>query len=112
MTPKEIEKAEEATAWLRACSLYLANVSELRLNQRSCAELSRTFARVARLLGDRAARPVAGASGSDFIAFAASGGPPPIAHAVPLPEAGANVVALIPAAARRPLLTPKESDHA
>jgi hypothetical protein len=124
MTEKEIETVDDAKLWLRACSLYLADADAVSLNRRSCAKLSRAFARVARLLGEERPRRTAHASGSDFIAFAASGGPPPLpakmhavppgaptprmplqplpAHAqfVPLPEAGANVVALLPAAAR------------
>lgn len=104
MTEREIETVDDAKLWLRACSLYLADADAVSLNRRSCAKLSRAFARVARLLGGESPRRTAHASGSDFISFAASGGPPPLppqAHAVPLPEVGPNVIALIPAAARR-----------
>lgn len=125
MTEKEIETVDDAKLWLRACSLYLADADAVSLGRRSCAKLSRAFARVARLLGEESPRRTAHASGSDFIAFAASGGPPPLpeqmhavppgapaprsplqprpAHAqfVPLPQAGPNVIALIPAAVRR-----------
>lgn len=104
MTEREIETVDEALGWLRACSLYLADGREVRLSGRSAIAFSRTFARVARILGGEQQRRTAQASGSDFIAFDASGGPPslaPRAHAVPLPQAGPNVVALIPAAVRR-----------
>lgn len=104
MTEKEIETVDEALGWLRACGLYLADGREVHLSARSAVAFSRTFARVARILGGEQQRRTAQASGSDFIAFAASGGPPPLsarAHVVPLPNAGPNVVALIPAAVRR-----------
>lgn len=123
MTEQEIATVDDAKLWLRACSLYLADADAVSLNRRSCAKLSRAFARVARLLGEESPRRTAHASGSDFIAFAASGGPPPLppqmhavppgaprprsplqqlqAQFVPMPEAGANVVAMIPAMARR-----------
>lgn len=101
-------KLEDLQAWLHSTAVLLRGCDRgLVLTPRDCAEMEKLCRRAATIVGaavDEGAAAEQARQRAATMAEAASAGPPPLppqAHAVPLPEAGPNVVALIPAAGRR-----------
>ena len=119
-------RLEDLQAWLRSTAVLLRGCDRgLVLTARDCREMEKLCRRAADIAGAAAedAREAEQRRRRDAtMAEAATGGPPPLPpepvrfparpRIVAAPQLGPNVVALIPAAARRPVLTTEESDHA